>query len=415
MAMSKEMNSGPDALPIGILDGMRVIEASAFVAAPLGGMTLAQLGADVIRFDPIGGGVDYRRWPLAPDGQSLYWSGLNKGKRSIALDLASEEGQRIASRLITAPGEGGGLFLTNLPARGPLAYEALRAVRPDLVMVSVTGDPDGSSQVDYTVNASTGYPWLTGPPNADGPINSVLPAWDIATGTLAAIGLLAGERSRLRTGRGRLIEIALSDVALAMVANLGRFAAAELGVPQEEREGNHLYGAFGHDFSTRDGHRLMVVAITGRQWTALCRATATIEPVEALERATDLDLRTESDRYAARERIVGLLAPWFASRDLPEIGECLTKHHVTWATYQTISEMVDHDPRASLANRMFAEVEHPGVGRYRMPATPLRITGSQRAVRRAPILGEHTDEVLAGILGMSTTEIAILHDDRIVA
>ncbi|MBF6606048.1 MAG: CoA transferase [Chloroflexi bacterium] len=413
--MSDERDPRPDAPPIGILDGMRVIEVSAFVAAPLGGMTLAQLGADVIRVDPPGGGIDYRRWPLALGGQSLYWSGLNKGKRSVALDLASEEGQRIAARLATAPGEGGGLFLTNLPARGPLAYEALRAVRPDLIMVSVTGDPDGTSQVDYTVNAATGYPWLTGPPDADGPINSVLPAWDIATGTLAAVALLAGERSRFRTGRGRLIEIALSDVALAMVANLGRFAASELGAAQEEREGNHLYGAFGHDFSTRDGQRLMVVAITPRQWTALVRATATIEPMEALERAMGLDLRTESDRYAARERIVGLLAPWFADRDLSEIRECLTKHHATWAPYQTISEMVAHDPRASLANSMFAEVEHPGVGRYRMPASPLRITGSQRAVRRAPILGEHTDEILTSILGMSRAELAILRDARIVA
>lgn len=401
--------------PDGILDGMRIIEASAFVAAPLGGMTLAQLGADVIRIDPLGGGLDYRRWPLARGGQSLYWSGLNKGKRSIALDLAREEGQRIAARLITAPGEGGGLFLTNLPTRGLLTFDALRVIRPDLVMVSVTGDPDGTSQVDYTVNASTGYPWLTGPPDADGPINSVLPAWDIATGTLAAVGLLAGERSRLRTGLGRLIELALSDVALAMVANLGRFAAVELGIPQEEREGNHLYGAFGHDFPTRDGHRLMVVAITPRQWTALCRATATIDSMEALERAMGLDLRTESDRYAARERIMGLLAPWFASRDLWEIRECFSKHHVTWAPYQTISEMVEHDPRASLANGMFAEVEHPGVGRYRMPASPLRISGNQRTVHRSPVLGEHTDEILAGILGMSETEIDTLRDAQIVA
>ncbi len=394
-----------DTPPAGILEGMRVVEGSAFVAAPLGGMTLAQLGADVIRFDPIGGGVDHGRWPIAAGGQSLYWAGMNKGKRSIALDLGSVEGRTIAARLITAPGEGAGLFLTNLPARGVFAYEALRAMRPDLVMVTITGDPDGTSQVDYTVSAATGYPWLTGPSTIDGPINSVLPAWDIATGTLAAVGLLAGERSRLRTGQGRRIDVALSDVALAMVANLGRMAATELGVAQEERDGNHLYGAFGHDFSTRDGRRLMVVAITRRQWTALRQATETTDRMAELEREMRLDLMTEGDRYTARNEIVAILRPWFAARDLAEIGERFATHHATWSVYLTISEMVAEDPRASLANPMFAAVEHPGVGRYRMPSSPLRITGSPRDVRRAPRLGEHTDEILTEILGMSTREI----------
>src|SRR5690606_33142123 len=111
----------------GILKGLRVVEGSAFVAAPLGGMTLAQLGADVIRFDQIGGGLDAHRWPLGKNGESLFWAGLNKGKRSIQIDLRSKEGQEIASALIASGGDDGGIFLTNFPARGWLAYEALKA------------------------------------------------------------------------------------------------------------------------------------------------------------------------------------------------------------------------------------------------------------------------------------------------
>jgi 2-methylfumaryl-CoA isomerase len=126
----------------GILSGLRVIEGSAFVAAPLGGMTLAQLGADVIRFDQIGGGLDYKRWPLAADGQSLFWAGLNKGKRSIQLDLGSPAGRELVTALITAGGDQAGLFLTNFPARGWLAYESLAKRRPDLIMVALTGNPD---------------------------------------------------------------------------------------------------------------------------------------------------------------------------------------------------------------------------------------------------------------------------------
>ncbi|MDR1999434.1 MAG: CoA transferase, partial [Frankiaceae bacterium] len=116
------------------LAGMRIVEGSAFVAAPLGGMTLAQLGADVVRFDQIGGGLDYGRWPLAPGGQSLFWAGMNKGKRSILLDLRSPAGAELAAALITAPGEGAGMFLTNFPPRGWMDPAALRARRADLVM-----------------------------------------------------------------------------------------------------------------------------------------------------------------------------------------------------------------------------------------------------------------------------------------
>ncbi len=126
------------------LADLRVIEGSAFVAAPLGGMTLAQLGADVIRFDQIGGGLDVNRWPLAPSGRSLFWAGLNKGKRSIQLDLHAPEGRELVDALVGAPGEGGGIFLTNFPARGWLAYDSLRRRRADLIMCALTGNPDGS-------------------------------------------------------------------------------------------------------------------------------------------------------------------------------------------------------------------------------------------------------------------------------
>ena len=101
-----------------ILSGLRIVEGSAFIAAPSAGMTLAQLGADVIRFDMIGGGIDYRRWPVSAQGKSLYWHSLNKGKRSIAVDFRHPEGRELLARIITASGEDAGLFVTNFPARG---------------------------------------------------------------------------------------------------------------------------------------------------------------------------------------------------------------------------------------------------------------------------------------------------------
>lgn len=400
----------------GILAGMRVVEGSAFVAAPLGGMTLAQLGADVIRFDQIGGGLDHTRWPLAADGQSLFWAGLNKGKRSIQLDLRSDEGRELASALITAPGDDAGLFLTNFPARGWLDPGALRAKRRDLIMVALTGNPDGTSEVDYTVNPATGFPSATGPRNLSEPLNSVLPAWDVAMGSLAAIGMLAAERHRTRTGEGQLIHLSLSDVAFAMVGNLGRIAEAQLGGRDQPKDGNYLYGAFGHDFETREGRRVMVVALTARQWKALVDVTGIGEACASVEQVTGHDLGTETGRYEARDLIAALLRPWFASRNLAAIREQFTGTGVSWGPYQTFSQLVTEDPRASTANPMFAEVEHPGVGTYLMPGSPLQFSELGRlAVRRAPLLGEHTEEILAEVLDLSPSEIGRLHDSGVVA
>jgi 2-methylfumaryl-CoA isomerase len=402
--------------PDGILAGLRVVEGSAFVAAPLGGMTLAQLGAEVIRFDQIGGGLDHGRWPLAADGQSLFWAGLNKGKRSIAIDLHSEEGRELASALVTAPGPDAGLFLTNFPARGWLDHERLRERREDLIMVALTGNPDGTSEVDYTVNPATGFPWATGPRNLSEPLNSVLPAWDVAMGTLAAVGMLAAERHRTRTGEGQLVRLSLSDVAFAMVGNLGRIAEATLGGRDQSKDGNYLYGAFGHDFETRDGRRLMVVALTARQWAALRDTTGIGEACASIEAVTGHDLDSESGRFEARDLIAALLRPWFEARDLADVRAAFAGTGVSWGPYQTFRQLVGEDPRCSTANPMFEEVEHPGVGRYLMPGSPLEFSDLGRLpVQRAPRLGEDTEEILAEVLGLAATEIAHLHDAKVVA
>ena len=170
----------------GILSGLRVVEGSAFVAAPLAGMTLAQMGADVIRFDLPGGGIDYRRWPMARSGLSIYWASMNKGKRSLVVDFRQPEGQELLSELITAPGDDRGILSTNFPMRGWLSYETLKARRDDLIAMNIIGNPDGSVAVDYTVNAAVGFPFITGPGADQAPVNHVFPGWDVSTGYAAA-------------------------------------------------------------------------------------------------------------------------------------------------------------------------------------------------------------------------------------
>src|SRR4051812_8362075 len=115
-----------------LLQDLRIVEFSAFVAAPLGGMTMAQYGAEVIRIDPLGGQIDYNRWPVTESGASIYWAGLNKAKRSVAVALNKPEGREIARAIATAPGPGGGIVLTNLPPLPGLDYASLTAERGDM-------------------------------------------------------------------------------------------------------------------------------------------------------------------------------------------------------------------------------------------------------------------------------------------
>ena len=300
------------------------------MAVPLGGMTLAQMGADVIRFDAIGGGIDFHRWPVTPAGTSLFWAGMNKGKRSLAVDVRRPEGQELVTALICGGGADAGIFLSNFPAAGWLSDERLRAQRADLIYVNIIGNPDGSTAVDYTVNPSSGFAYATGPAGSLNPTNHVLPAWDVATGLTAATSLLAAERLRTRTGRGGLVTISLADVAFAMVANLGYVAQAEVLHEGRPPIGNDMYGAFGRAFITADDRRVMVVAISLRQWQSLARATE-IEPhLPAMEDALGLDFCQEGDRFQGRDVRPPSSPPGSPSAPWPRWPRCSTAYGVCW-------------------------------------------------------------------------------------
>lgn len=383
----------------GILSGMRVVELSAFVAVPMAGLTLSSLGADVIRVDPPGGGLDYGRWPVTADGRSIYWAGLNAGKRSVNLDLRSERGRATLVDLITAPGDDAGIFITNLSPRW-LSYEGLRSIRPDLIMVVLRGNPDGSIAVDYTVNAAVGYPEITGPSGA-GPVNHVLPAWDVIAGNMVSNAVLAAERHRLRTGEGQLVRLSLTDVALHTVSALGHIGEVVVNEEDRDSHGNYVFGAYGRDFSTSDRRRLMVVVITDRQWRHLVDATGSKETMDRIAADAGLDLDDEGDRFRARNEISAALEPWFASRTLAEAGAVLTRWRLCWGPYQSFRQLIAEDSRCSAANPLFEEVEHPGVGEYLTAAHPLEFGTGRLSPRPAPLMGRHTEEVLSEILGES--------------
>ncbi|MGF1562091.1 MAG: CoA transferase [Geminicoccaceae bacterium] len=398
-----------------ILEGMRIIEGSAFVAAPLAGMTLAQMGADVIRFDRIKGGLDYERWPMTKGGRSLFWAGLNKGKRSIAVDMSKPEGQEVLTQLICAPGEQNGIFLTNLRVRGWMSYEALKKHRDDLIMLYIKGDRRGGPQVDYTVNPAVGFPMATGPEGSKEPVGHVLPAWDCITGQQAALGVLAAERHRRLTGAGQLVELALKDMALAMLGNLGIIGEVMINDYDRPKMGNALFGAYAQDFVCSDGARVIVVALTSRQWRNLKTATGTEADFAALASQIGHDLEDEGARFEHRQAITQILTPYFAAHPLSTIAETFDKAGVTWSQYRTFKQAVCEDPDLSIDNPMFSMLHHPGIGSFLTPGNPIAFSGTERIEpRRAPSLGENTEEILFEI-GYTGTDIARLHDAGIVA
>jgi len=389
-----------------LLDGLRVVESSAFIAAPLAGLTLAQYGADVIRIDMIGGGIDYRRLPMAPMGRSLYWTGLNKHKRSLAVDLRRPAGRELVQALVTAGGNAGGVLLTNI-ATPWLSHALLAQQRPNLVSCTIQGNADGTTAVDYTVNASSGYPAMTGAGSVGNPINSPLPSWDIACAYQAAFAIAAAVSRRRQTGEGAELKLALSDVAFTALSHLGVFAEAELLEEERPALGNHVYGAFGRDFGTADGHRVMLAGISAGQWSALVAACGLDPEWLSWDEAT---------RFELREDIAQAIERWIDGRPLHEVESVLSQHRVCWGLYRTVKDLAANDPRVGSSSEVFESLQTPGVGTHRVAGTPARLIGNERGpTRPAPWLGQDTEEILQDVLGLDAAHVGRLMDEGIVA
>jgi 2-methylfumaryl-CoA isomerase len=385
------------------LAGVRVVEISSFVAVPLAGMTLAQLGAEVIRVDPIGGGADYHRWPVTDDGASIYWAGLNKGKRSVAADLRSPRGQDLVARLITESGPGGGILLTNVAGREWHSFDTLAASRPDLIHLEVLGRADGSTGVDYTVNAATGFPLVTGPAGHAGPVNHVLPAWDVACSLYAALSITAALRHRDATGHGSRIKLPLENVALATAANLGFLTEVMVNQTPRERLGNSIYGQYGQDFTSSDGVSFMLVTLTGRHFRDLTQVTDSTAVVEALAGDLGADFTDEGQRYQHRDALTKVFTVWFREHTADQIVAALSPTSILWERYRTFSEVAVDS--CVTGNPMFTALHQPGIGDYLAPGLPMSIDGRHMPTAAAPTVGDDTASVLRERLGLPEGEI----------
>lgn len=395
-----------------LLSGLSIIEASSFVASPTAGLYCAQMGAEVIRIDHKAGGLDYQRYMLTREGRSLAWENLNRAKKSVALDLQSGEGRELVVALAARTGN----LITNLPEHSFLSHAAVAAQRPDLVSLRIMGWHDGRQAMDFTVNAASGYPQMCGPDEWDEtdppPVNQVLPAWDFITGAYSAFALLAGIRHRDQTGEGSELRVPLGDVAIGTLANSGAMAEMLYRGGNRERLGNAIWGAFGRDFRSRDGKRFMIAALTAKQWAGLVAAFRVENEIAALE--AELGVRFASGdppRFANRDRLFALFQAAADRMDWSELEARLAAEGCTYERYRTAHEAAT-DPVLVDQNPLFGPSPANPSG-FAYPATRsfAQIPGQDRGdPKPAPYLGEHTEEVLAEKLGMSSGQIAALVD-----
>lgn len=399
-----------------ILKGLRVIEATSFVASPSAGLYLAQLGAEVIRVDHVVGGPDYNRWPKADNGSSFYWEGLNKAKKSVALNLKSTEGRALLGRLAASGGDNGGILLTNFPVGGFLSYENMKELREDIIVARVMGQANGGPAVDYTVNCALGVPNMTGPASlGDEPVNHVLPAWDLLAGAYTAFAILAAERRRRDTGEGADVRIPLSDIGVTSLANLGQIAEVLYTDENRARYGNEVYGAFGKDFVTADGKRLIVMAISPRQWKGLVKVLKIEADIAMIEKQRNVSFDyDEGERFEHRDALYPLVMAKIAEFESSDLKKALDDVGGCWGEYQTLRDAVD-DSALIRDNPVFTEMKNPSGFTYPTPGSVATLGGEIREVpKTAPVLGQNSEDVLADLLGMGSDEITSLIDNGIV-
>ena len=400
-----------------LLSDLSIIEVSSFVASPTAGLYCAQMGAEVIRVDHKAGGLDYDRYMLTREGRSLSWENLNRAKKSVALDLRSGEGRELCVELARKTGQ----CITNLPEKSFLSHAAMSEGRPDMVSLRIMGWHDGRQAMDFTVNAASGYPLMTGPEDWDlrtaPPVNQVLPAWDFITGAYCAFALLAALRHRDGSGEGSEVRVPLGDVAIGTMANSGAMAEMLYRGDDRERLGNAIWGAFGRDFRSRDGLRFMVAALTAKQWDGLVGAFEIAEQIGELEAEVGVRFADgDHPRFVHRHKLFDLFQSVAELHDYEVLAARMGEHGCTFERYRTMHEAAN-DPVLIDQNPLFGPSPANPSG-FEYPATrsfanmPEKEAG---APAPAPYLGQHSEEVLAEKLKLSSGEIGRLVDAGTVA
>ena len=373
------------------LHGIRILDLSRVLAGPWCTMTLGDLGADVIKIENPKGGDDTRGWgPTFAKGESAYFLCANRNKRSVTVDLSTPDGQRIIREVALKCDVVVENFKAGALERYGLDYTSLRQVREDIIYCSISGYGRTSpladrAGYDYVVQAEAGLMAVTGEPDGE-PMKAGVAVADLFTGMYAVQAILAAIIARRNDGQGQLIDLALFDCQLAMLANV---ASATLVSGQEPvRFGNAHASVVPYQvLPTRDSEIVLAVG-NDRQFKLLCDVV-----LERPEVAVDPRYATNVARLEHRDTLIPLLKDVLRSRDAADWQRRLASTGIPTGTVRSVGAAL-HSPEAQ-ARQMVSTVEHPTIGPLQLVASPIRMSGTPVRVPSAPpLLGEHTQEVL---------------------
>ena len=391
------------------LAGIKVIEVGVAMAGPFCGMTLADYGADVIKIERVGEGDETRHWPpYFPGEVGYYFAAANRNKRSLSIDLKQPEGVDILRQLAA----GADVLIDNfrvgaLDALG-IGYEALAAINPRLIYCGISGfGPTGPRRHDRAndifMQAFSGNMSITGE-EGRGPVKAGISVADLGAGMFGVIGVLLALQARNSSGRGQRVDTSLMEGQLAMLSYhltsyfatgrppVRRGAASQLSVPYQA-------------FQAKDDW-VVVAAFTQRMWQGVCRA------IEKAEWEADERFCSSNLRAANRAILIPMLAEVFATATVDEWVTRLSAHGVPCTSVNSIDKVVVDEQVA--ARDMIVEIEHPTAGKIKMAGLPVKLSVNPGSVRRhAPLLGEHSAEVL-GELGLSEERIRALLEKGII-
>ncbi|MBG13332.1 MAG: CoA transferase [Alcanivorax sp.] len=403
------------------LDGLRVLDLSRVLAGPWAGQILGDLGAEVIKVERPGRGDDTRAWgpPYlnddqgAPTSESAYYLSANRNKQSVTIDITRPEGQRLVKQLVAESD----VLLENFKVGGlkryGLDYESLAAINPRLIYCSITGfGQDGPYAerpgYDFLIQGMGGLMSITGQPDGEpggGPVKAGVALTDITTGLYAAIAVLAAVNHRHQSGEGQHIDMALLDVQVATLANQAMNFLTSGTAPG--RMGNaHPNIVPYQTFPAADGDIILTIG-NDDQFARFCDAAG--RP----EWASDERYASNAARVANRDTLIPALRQTTVMKTTAEWLRLLEDAGVPGGPVNTI-EQVFQDPQVQHRG-LRIDLSHPLTQSVPLVGSPLRLSGSPVRYQAAPpLLGEHTAEVLTGLLGLDATQLAQLKADGVI-
>lgn len=394
----------------GPLAGVRVLDFTRVLAGPSASLALADLGAEVYKIEPPGSGDETRSFPPFRDGESHYFLSINRGKKSIVVDLKTPEGVELAKELASKCDVLIENYRPGVMDRLGLGYDVLAHINPRLIYCSIsgygmTGPLRDLPSFDIVLQAMSGALSINGEPGQP-PCKMGLPIGDLVGGINGPIGILSALYERSVTGRGRQIDVSLLDGMFGLLAYLPQLAFfnGENPQPQGSQHPNLVpYGSF----PAADG-AIIIACLTNSFWSRICKAIGRPELVD--DPRFDMIEKRRNQRAEVNE----IVAAFTRQKTVQELVAVFTEHEVPNAPILGVLEALSQ-PQA-VAREMVVEAEHQTLGKIPIVNRPIKFPGAPQPVPEAPpVLGQNTDEVLSGVLGLSPEQIQGLRDLRIIA